>query len=70
MTQARGEGRQSYITGSSVHNVRIERLWRDVRACVVSTCSEVFMALEDNGVLNIENDTDLFCLHFIYLSSD
>lgn len=67
MTRVRGEGRQSYIAGSSVHNSRIERLWRDVRAGVVAVFQEIFGALEDNGVLDIENDTDMFCLHFIFL---
>jgi hypothetical protein len=67
ITQIRGEGRSSYITGSSVHNSRIERLWRDVRTCVVSTFAEIFATLEDTGVLDIENDTDLFCLHFVFI---
>ena len=66
MAHVRDEGRHSYITGSSVHNVRIERLWRDVRACVVSTFSEIFAVLDDTGILDVESDTDLFCLHFVF----
>lgn len=34
---ARGPERESMITGSSVHNERIERLWRDVFTGVVTT---------------------------------
>lgn len=67
MTHVRGEGRNSYITGSSVHNSRIERLWRDVRQCVVVTFVEIFASLEDIGVLDIENDADMFGLHYIYI---
>ena len=67
MNYMRGEGRASYIAGSSVHNSRIERLWRDVRINVLSTYAVVFHSLENEGVLDIENEVDLFCLHYVYL---
>lgn len=67
MNYMRGEGRASYIAGSSVHNARIERLWRDVRTNVLSTYAVIFHSLEDEGVLDIDNEVDLFCLHYVYL---
>ena len=51
----------SVIAGSSTHNERIERLWRDVYRCVVSI---MFFNLESE---NPGNEIDLYCLHFIYL---
>ena len=67
MLLARGEGRGSYIAASSVHNARIERMWRDVRVSVIDTFKMVFETLEELGVLSVDNDTDLFCLHYIYI---
>ena len=55
------------VTGSSVHNERIERMWRDVHRCVASTCSAIFNELESEEWLNPTNEVDLYCLHYIFL---
>ena len=55
------------ITGSSTHNQRIERLWRDVYRSVGVVFRDTFCTLEDDGHLDPLNEVDLFCLHFIFL---
>ena len=55
------------ITGSSVHNERIERLWHDVHRCVVSPFSDTFRLLESSETLDPSNEVDLYCLHYIFL---
>ena len=57
----------SVITGSSTHNERIERLWRDVYRCVASIFYDIFSSLENEGKLNAGNEIDLYCLHFVFL---
>ena len=54
------------ITGSSTHNERIERLWRDVYRCVGVIFADTFRQLEDEGSLDNLNDIDLYCLHFVF----
>ena len=56
------------ITGSSTHNERIERLWRDVHRCVTSLYYAMFYSLEDEGILDILNEVDMFSLHFVFLN--
>ena len=55
------------VTGSSAHNERIERLWRDVYRCVVVLFHDAFYSLEQEGKLDPLNEIDLFCLHHVYL---
>ena len=67
MEQQRGPDRSSYIAGSSVHNSRIERLWRDMYRAVSSTYATLFTELECDGALCTDNEADLFALHYIFI---
>ena len=55
------------LAGSSVHNQRIERHNRAVNEQVFDGFKAKFYDLERQGILNPLNDTDMFCLHYVYL---
>jgi len=62
-----GHKKNPMITGASVHNQRVERLWRDTYRCVLSVFYQIFYHLEENGFLDPTSELDLFCLHFVYM---
>lgn len=67
MVNAWGEDSRSVVVGSSVHNQRIERHNRSINEQELRGFKEEFYDLESQGFLDPLNDTDIFCLHYIYI---
>lgn len=66
MLQSHNYDSNCVLTGSSTHNERIERLWRDVHQALVHF-ADTFQGLECDEILDTLNDVDMFCLHYVYL---
>jgi hypothetical protein len=62
-----GTASNPVLTGLSVHNQRIERLWRDVGDAFVRYYKSLFYFMEENNILDPLNEIHLYALHYIYL---
>ncbi|XP_023807452.1 uncharacterized protein LOC111946834 [Oryzias latipes] len=61
------KGVSSVLTGSSVHNQRVERFNRDLNCNCRNVYAPIFYELESLNMLDVDNRTDLFCLHYVYI---
>ena len=67
METVRSNVDKPFIIGSSVHNVRIERLWRDVFTHVICFYYNMFTSLEQEDLLDANNSFELYILHYMFI---
>lgn len=67
MLKNRGYGRGSMITGSSVHNTRVERMHRDIYRGILCFYARIFNYLESFQLLDPLNEVHMNALDFVYL---
>lgn len=61
-----GVDKNPFITGRSVHNQRIERLWVDVKNYVAIHFIDLFNYMEQEEFLDPDDEMHLFALHYVF----
>lgn len=56
-----------YLKGKSVHNARIERLWRDCRLFCFDFFMALFAEMESEDILHADNNLHLAALQYVYM---
>lgn len=67
MIKYKGVNRKLVLVGSSVHNQRIERLWRDSHRCAISLYYQLFFFLEENELLNPLDKEHMYALQYVFV---